>query len=377
MKLAVFLRAPQVWGAEKSLLTLLSSEAAQQHAIDLYIAPGSPLADELTAQNIPWQKFTFVDHSSLSSGGLSAASPSAILSDVVKVTRQALRTRKALKNYDAVLTFGLWETAEIALAGRLSKTPVIFDFHVTFAGRLGQAALRGIATLATGVIAPSAATYRQAGLKPNPHSMKAVPRPVSFPESLPSTPRNRQKLTVGIFGQIDERKRVLDVVNALAPLAPSVSLLVVGLRPQTERTSYEKDVMEAIERVGQGWRVIDRTDRPLELMGLCDAVLNASHHEAFGRTVVEAAGMGALPVVVAGGGPEEIIHDIGHGLVASSMEHLARVVGLLASEFKSGKEIRLGQAEIVRIQNMYSPAGLGQRYFSEIARLSSPNRAEE
>src|SRR5690349_1731298 len=111
MKLAIFLRAPEVWGAERSLLTILSSEAARAHSLDLFISPGSPLTHELDLRGIPWKEFEFVNHASLVSGGLSSASPITLLKDAFRTLRHGIRARKVVRDYDAALTFGLWETA--------------------------------------------------------------------------------------------------------------------------------------------------------------------------------------------------------------------------------------------------------------------------
>lgn len=370
MKLAIFLQAPEIWGAETSLLTLLATEAAAHHDIEVYISPDSPLSHELTRLGIDWHTFNFVRHKSLAKGGLRKASLFAICSDILSIAKQAISARAIVSHYDAVVTFGLWETAEIAIAGRLSQTPVIFDFHVTFSGRMGRAALKCIASLARGVIAPSSATYAQAGITQNSKRLRVVPRPVtSLAPATPAVSGNR-KLRVGIFGQVDDRKGVLEAITTLAPMAELVTFVVVGAHPEHARTAYENDICELVRQVGRDWEVLERTDRVGELMAQCDVVLNMSRHEAFGRTVVEAAGAGAFPIVMAGGGPEEVVNNMGHGLVVSSWNELSDAVESLSSTFQSGRSVRLDANQVESTLARYSPSAIGKQYFDEIENLS-------
>jgi glycosyltransferase involved in cell wall biosynthesis len=371
MRLAIFLQAPEVWGAERSLLTLLASEAALHHEIDVFVRPGSPLARELSKVQVTTREFDFLRHKSLTDGGLRKASPFTILTDLRSIWAQALRSRKLLARYDVVLTFGLWETAEIALAGRMAGTPVIFDFHVTFSGRIGRAALRGISWLANGVIAPSLATYSQAGITPKSRRLRVVPRPVTGLHHGKDAALSNKKLRVGIFGQVDDRKGVLEVVTTLSPLADLVTLLVVGARHESSRTAYEKEIINLVQQTGHDWEVLERTDDVGALMATCDVVLNMSRHEAFGRTVVEAASVGALPLVMAGGGPEEVVNDMKHGLVVSSWSELSTVINSLSAKFQRGESVRLSPEQIQAVAERYSPTAIGKQYFEQLELLSS------
>lgn len=379
MKLAVFLQAPEVWGAEKSLLTLLTSAAAKNHTIDVYVGDGSPLSEELEKHGIPWRSIAFVKHRSLSAGGLRRASALAVATDLGRIIVQGIKIRRIVRNYEAAITFGLWETPEIAIAGRLGGTPVIFDFHVTFSGLAGKAAIKGISCLVNGVIAPSLATYSQAGIETLSSHQEVVPRPVAIQApGRPSAPPlgNDRKLVVGIFGQVDERKCVLEVVEALAPYADSIDLVIVGARPEAQSTEYEEKVSQAIRTVGHGWVILERNDRVAALMSTCDVVLNTSRHEAFGRTVVEAACAGALPVVMRGGGPEEIVRDMGLGVTVSTWTELAEVILRLSKVVEAGATVRLTRDQIAEAQARYSPDVISDRYFTTVEQLAGVSPAE-
>lgn len=374
MKLAVFLRAPEVWGAERSLLTLINSQAAKAHTIDVYVSPGSPLRTELDRLGIAWLPFHFVQHRSVNAGGLRHSSPASLALDVMDMVLNGVRAARTVAKYDAVLTFGLWETPEIALAGRLSRTPVIFDFHVTFSGRPGQMAIKQITRLVSGVIAPAAATYLQAGLHTTAASpnLMVVPRPVSTPEvdlraHLRTGPR---RLRVGIFGQVDERKGITEVIDTLLPLRKSIDLIVVGLRPNDSRSNYEETVVAAMKNAGAAWLTLPRTNDVPQLMAGCDVVLNMSRHEAFGRTVVEAASVGTLPVVMGGGGPEEIVNDMRVGKVVHSWEEFRAVMEILTSDASEGKPLKLTSDQVNAVRLQYSPSVLAEKYFACVEKLA-------
>jgi glycosyltransferase involved in cell wall biosynthesis len=373
MKLAIFLRAPEVWGAERSLLTLLESEPAKQHDIHVFIAPGSPLGQELERLNVVWSTFDFLRHRSVAAGGLRHASPASVASDLVGIAVSGFKARRLVSKYDAVLTFGLWETPEIALAGKFSNTPVIFDFHVTFGGKAGQLALKNIMRLVQGVVAPAEATYTQAGILHRSDKQTVIARPIQIPPAaddgrLAIWPR---KLRVGIFGQVDERKNVLEVVHTLTPLRDHVELSVIGLRPENSRTEYEHLVISEVGLVGAGWNVQPRSNSIGNLMAGCDVVLNMSRHEAFGRTVVESACVGAHPVVIGGGGPAEIVRQMGVGTVVDSWDDLRLVLWRFSQEVAAGGSVRVASHLVESIRSQYSPSTVAEKYFRNVARLAS------
>lgn len=375
MKLAVFLKAEEVWGAERSLLTLLASEPANEHSIVVFVSALSPLCQELDRLGIKWTSFEFVSHRSLLEGGFKSASVGSIAFDLFEIAKAGLRARSRVKDFDAVLTFGLWETPEIALACRLSGTPVIFDFHVTFSGRAGQLALKQIMRLVNGVIAPAAATYKQAGITKHflSRRLATVPRPVAAPIPHQNTEivKGPRKLRVGLFGQVDERKGIVEVIDTLFPLMDDIDLLIVGMRPLSLRTQYESAVVAKMKSAGPGWTVLPRSNDVSTLMASCDVVLNTSRHEAFGRTVVEAACVGTPPLVFSGGGPEEIVNALQVGFVVDSWDELRVRVAELSSSAARGIDMKLTDDQVHAIRYNYSPEVLARKYFNTVQLLAS------
>lgn len=365
MKLAIFVRAPKIWGAERSLLTLLSSAAARKHEIVVFVNSDSPLVDELKERDIAFLEHSFVQHKSLNAGGLSQGSVRMIAGDIFRVARAAINLSRIVRNFDAAITFGLWETAEVALGSRLARVPCVFDFHVTFGGLRGQLALRGLLWLVNGTIAPSLATYSQAGISTLGKKERVVPRPISSPKasvSIARAPHNR--LRIGIFGQIDSRKGILEVVRVLSPLSTSIELWIVGALPPSEASPYENEVVAEVEKIGCGWQVKKRVEDIYSCISQCDIVLNTSSHEAFGRTVVEASYVGALPVVIKGAGPQEIVESTGIGVVVEDLPALADLMREQAILFERGEFEGVSEVDIRRLQKQFSPETIGQQYFA-------------
>lgn len=370
MRIAIFVKAPEVWGAETSLLTLLSTTTAQEHEITVFLPASSPLVPILDDRSIQWVHHGFSSFSSLSKGGLSDGSLVDLVRDGIALIRQGWSARKKIAGFDLVLTFGLWETPEIALAGRLARVPVVWDFHVTFTGRRARPAMQFVRTLVSGIICPSEATFRLAGVIRNPTREHVVRRPViptllDLPKLVPNP-----TTTVGIFGQIDDRKSVLELLDALVEHQDAVKVHVVGAQAPEQASEYELRVRDFLARRSPSWELIPRTTRVAEEMSKCDYVVNLSKHEAFGRTVVEAILSGTHPVVLSGDGPEEIVNMTGIGTVISSAADLPAVLLNAAEERRVVTE-----DDRRRTAAMFSPEEVAQEYFGHLQIHSRPARA--
>ncbi|MEE2567937.1 glycosyltransferase family 4 protein [Pseudarthrobacter sp. J64] len=362
MRIAVFLKAPEVWGAETSLLTLLATPAAKEHEITVFVPSASPLVAELEDRGIRWKSYEFASFRSLEKGGLSDGTVVDLLLDGIALLSNAWRARAKVRSFDLILTFGLWETPEIAVAGRFVGVPVVWDFHVTFTGKLAWPAMRVLRMLVSGIVAPSEATYRLANIRRKPAREHVVRRPVVPVLQDVSTVSKGTKTVVGIFGQIENRKSVLELLNALVDYQDSVKVHVVGAQLPENASEYEHRVREFVAQRAPTWEIIPRTTRVAQEMGRCHFIVNLSKHEAFGRTVVEAILAGAQPIVLSGDGPEEIVRNTGIGSIISSPEDLPSVV--FSSTFEHRGSIASDERD--RVATMYSPAQVAREYFGHL-----------
>lgn len=371
MRIAIFLRAPEVWGAETSLLTLLSTSAAQAQDITVFLPAKSPLVAVLSDRGIRWRNHEFSTFSSLAKGGLSDGSLFDLARDSVALIRGGWSARKKVAGFDLILTFGLWETPEIALAGRLAKVPVVWDFHVTFAGRLARPAMRGLRVLVSAIVAPSEATFGLVGVTRKPTREHVIRRPVVPGSTDVQKIRTSKRTVVGIFGQIDDRKSVLELLNALIDYQDNVKVSIVGAQPLKGASAYEQQVREFVALRSPTWELKPRTSRVAEEMMKCDYVVNLSKHEAFGRTVVEAILAGTHPIVLSGDGPEEIVNMTGIGTVISSLEELPQAV--LNPIDAHTRDVT--EHDRRRTAALFAPERVAEEYFEVLGRHALPSRA--
>ena len=117
----------------------------------------------------------------------------------------------------------------------------------------------------------------------------------------------------GQFGLIDQRKRQHLTLSAAARLKdrlPRLRVLIVGSAGRSGG-DYERRLRETIERDGLGdvVRMIPFTKDVIELYEACDVNLLVSNDEGFGRTIIEAGGLGVPSIGTRVGGIPELIED--------------------------------------------------------------------
>jgi glycosyltransferase involved in cell wall biosynthesis len=353
----------EVWGAEQSLLLMLASSRTGGIQPTVCVARDSPLAPMLREMGIDVIEHRFAAHAVLKrTGSLSSASLVDLFREFSAVVDGGFRLRNLVRRFDLVVAYSLWQSPEILLAAKLARRKSVLDIHETFNGRLGKRLISLLAKRFSLVISPSFSLARDYGLD---EAAVVIPRPAAVSGHPTSRIDNVQnmidgQITVGIFGQISPHKGVLEVVRALAASQRhDVTLLVVGGRAENQRDDYEKEVMRLVGDLPGASRVIQRQPEIAALMGACDYIVNASHHEAFGRTVIEAIVHGAFPLVLEGGGPAEIVKDTGIGLVFSDVQALVENI----KPRESGSDM----AELVAaVKRRYSPESVAAAYFREI-----------
>lgn len=346
----------EVWGAEESLLLILSE--AQKHGIEAEVAlrPGSPLAPRLAEIGVRFIEHRFASHPALSrNGSLSSATKLDLLRDGFSTLFGGLRGVFLVSRFDVVVPFSLWQTPETVLASRLTRRTSVIDIHETFHGVLGKKMVRMLAGLASGTISPSKHLAEQYQIA----EARIIPRPVITPQGAVQPTRNDRVVTLGMFGQISPHKRVLELVQAFKALDSSVRLLIVGGRERSNRSEYELEVRNEVESMADGSQVVER-QRDISLtMSQCDFVANVSEHEAFGRTVVEAIANGSTPLVLDGTGPAEIVRMTGIGYVFESIESLAAHAASRPTAPPSGPIIN-------RVRMDFSPETIAAQYFDNL-----------
>ncbi|WP_439937226.1 glycosyltransferase family 4 protein [Nocardia sp. N13] len=354
-----------IWGAERSLLEIV--QATPGFKADILAHPDSPLlgVPDLAASGVAMApRFT------RGSGGIRKA-PWLLVADVILACLYSIPLAVRLRTYDAVVCFGTWELLQVLPAAKMARRPCVLDLHETFAGSLGNRALRLLVGLCDGVIATS--SDLATGL---PESrVRIVGRPVRLiPAKVVKPRRAGAPLRLSMLGQVTPHKRVLEVAKICALMAPnSVELRVTGLSAPTASSEYEKCVRDVAKEHPEVVDVRERTTDVAAELAAADCLINASVHEAFGRTVVEAMQAGLLPIVVGDSGASEIVRRHGVGRVIREVSDLPRLLHELRALTADEWNVIRGEARAVGAQ--YAPSHVVPKYYQALTELiSTDNR---
>lgn len=361
LRVLVISESQSVWGAERSLLSLASKSEASEVNMEFLLGVGSPFAEHISNQGLKARTHRFASHPVLArSGSLRHSSALNFLGELMSVLGGAYRLRKELRGYDCVLIFSLWQGPETVLAARSLRIPVAIDLHETFGNAAAFRVVRLLASISRFVVSPSRVLLERSGIDVNGSNVAVVPRPASVelhPKRVPST----GTLNVGIVGQIEPHKRVLEVCTEILVRCQGIKLRVIGGTAAVEdRSDYERSVRLMAEDYSDRLVVVDFTHDVSSELQKCDVVLNASLHEAFGRTIIEAAATGAYPIAVGSWGPAEVIGDLGFGAVLDSLD---QVPTLLERLYAQPDLLTFDVERLRKNMRKYSDSVVAQDYF--------------
>lgn len=163
---------------------------------------------------------------------------------------------------------------------------------------------------------------------------------IEFPEPAPGGEREQLALTVGQIRKINLARKGLEVFVRAAPSLPGVRFLMVG------------EVLDGSARylrslAGANVEIRDQVPQPElnSLYGRAAAYVQASIHESFGLTVVEAMGSGCVPVVSRRGALPEVVGA--HGLFVDESDAQSVAAGIRAA-LDVSEEARTAAASYAR-----------------------------
>lgn len=350
--LLVVTESASSWGAEASLIELLKGLPPTWRATVL-VAANSPLLAIEPPARVTIKAYGFASHPALRSGSFRSSTTRERVEEALSLLKGALRACRVTRQHDVVLGFSLWQCPEFLMGARLSRTPFVLDLHDDFSGGVVSRIVRAMAAASAAVIAPSQHVFTRYGLTTGGR-VHIVPRPVpAAADPVAARPRDPSRpLRVGMFGQIAPHKGVVDLISAAESLPKGlVELTVVGGTSPSSRSQYEAECAERIAALGDASRLLARVPDIEQYARSCDVIVNLSHQEAFGRSIVEALAHGALPVVLAGSGPAEIVQDTGHGVVLASSAVLAETLARLAE----GSEPEMASPDTDSMLMRYAP----------------------
>ena len=367
LSVLVLSHASNIWGAERRLLDMAPLLAAQGILLVLASPPGE-LADAWVSAGHRWEPFSLRRHQGLRQPD-SRARPhvGALLSEGRSVMHSSFSVARLAREFDLVQSHSLMAHLEVALAGILARRPVVLDLHDLVEEGLGRRVLRLAARLATVSLANSSATAQTVGGESR--KVRVVHPGVETDRFFPAAadPAIRAQLSarpeaplVGILGRIDPNKGVQILVEAMARPDANLSgahLVVIG-REHVGSADFAVELRRrANELLGDRVRFIGPRDDVPDLLRALDVMVNASRHEPFGRTVLEAQACGVPVVATDAGGIPEFVEDGRSGLLVPPLDAPALGAALERLIGDEALRRRLAGEGAVQAREKFSVAG--------------------
>jgi len=227
---------------------------------------------------------------------------------------------RAVRGADVINSSSLWTHFDCAVAGRLTRRPVVLDMHDIVRPGMGRRVLTAAVRLSSAAIAVSQAVADCVGPSGSRRLRIMVPAvELDRFRPGPSDPALRRQLTssvedplVGIVGRIDPEKGVHLVVEAVAALegpAARAHLVVVG-SPGFDSGAYlDRLKIDAARLLGVRARFVGRMEDVPETFRALDVAVNASAAEPFGLSILEAQASGVPVVATRSGGVTDFLTD--------------------------------------------------------------------
>lgn len=321
-----------VWGAQRRLLDLAPRLAAEGVRLTL-ACPSGELSERWLAAGHPYEPLDLPVHRGLRrSGSRQRPGPGAVARELAAVARSTAVIARRARRFDVVQSHSLWAHLETALAGRIARRPVVLDLHDIVDPGAGRSVLNAAARLATTTLANSAATARTVSsarctaiVHPGVDTRRFRPG-VADPGIRAELSADPTAPLVAIVGRVDPNKGVAVLVEALAHVDTPDGvphLAVIG----REHVGAPEDAhalrSHAAALLGDRVRFVPpRDDIPAVLRSI-DVLVNASRHEPFGRTVLEAQACGVPVIGTDAGGIPEFVRDGETGLLVPPFDATA------------------------------------------------------
>ncbi|MEM9562768.1 MAG: glycosyltransferase family 4 protein [Actinomycetota bacterium] len=320
----------EVWGAQLYLLDQVEALADRGVRLTLGTPAGTPFAEAWTERGFPLLDLDLQLHEGLRRPGSAERAGLGSLATTASGVARAVPTLiRAVRRFDAVYSFAMRSHLEVAVAGRLTRTPVALDLVNIVRPGIGRRVLQAAADLATLVVANSRASASVLA----PRTAITVIHPGVDLNRFHPAPRNealRQELTggvdrplVAILGRIDVRKGVQTLVEAMSlagGAAGDARLIVVGEAGTGPAEFADELRANAAELLGD--RVLftgRRSDIP-DIVRAVDVVVNASVAEPFGLSVLEGQACDVPVIATRAGGVVEFVEHEVTGLLVPPLE---------------------------------------------------------
>jgi glycosyltransferase involved in cell wall biosynthesis len=256
-----------------------------------------------------------------------------------------------------------------SLAGRMTRTPVIWHIHSPLQPRARSE--RAVARLLRRV-PPAHIVYTAPGARRRSLPFPDIPWSVITPgvdlDRCGSGDGRRGRAAFGIppdalvismFARIEPMKGQADFVRCLGGLVPShPNLYGVMCGPADKESRYWRTLERLVCEYGLGERLIIpgdvRPPRKDDVVAGSDVVVHPSHAESFGLAVLEAMAAGKPVVAAATDGPRLLIEDGVSGVLVEpgDVEQLSAAVGRLLDDEAERARLGVGAARAAQLHRV-------------------------
>lgn len=331
------------FGAERVLLAVAAGLTARGHAVTLELPHDGPAVGSARAAGI---HVVVSGRARLPRNALELARYGAGFASSVRSLRTLLRSER----YDVLWVNSIYNVPA-AVAARGAGVPVVWHLHErNFGGPAARIAAHCVQRHSDLAVAPSgfvADSFIAAGLPQ--HHVRIVPNAL-LRLARPSPRPARDRFVIGYIGQLERRKRVTDILGAVARIDGSSALLVGdGKARRTVQASIAE--LHLADRV----RLAGFQEDVMPFLDACDCVVIPSPDEAFGLVAVEAMAAGRPVVAARSGALPEVLGDAAAWFPVGDTAALAACIAALRADPARAAELsargieRAGQYSVERL----------------------------
>ena len=202
------------------------------------------------------------------------------------------------------------------------------------------------------LIAPCTEAHRrwEVALGADPDRIHPIPNGVEVPAEFAPAPRTKTVVSVARIDPLKDIHTLLRVARVVADRHPDVRFLQYGpVSPGQDR--YATSCFDLHRELGLGdvFRFMGHTDRPLDAVRHADVAVLTSISEGFPMAVLEALGQGRPVVATAVGGVPSALQGGGYAVPVRDVSGFASAVCALLDEPPLAEVLgRRGQARVLR-----------------------------
>jgi glycosyltransferase involved in cell wall biosynthesis len=330
MRVLLSSHGASLFGAERVLMALARGLAARGHDITLEVPHDGP--GLRAALHSPGVQVIVSRRCRL------PRNRRELLSYAAEFRRSVQRVRSLTRQarYDVVWVNSIYNVPA-AFAARGSGAAVVWHLHErNFARPAANLAARCVQACSQLAVAPSrfvSDSFVSAGLAAA--GVRIVSNAVLEPLSAAPPRPHRADLVIGYVGQLEPRKRVGDIIEAVGRL-PGVTALIAGdgkARADVTAAAHQPQVQNRIRLTGF-------LDDIFPLLSDCDCVVIPSGNEAFGLVAVEAMAVGRPVIAAESGALPEVLGDAALYYPLGDVDGLTACLRRLQSEPGLAAELR-------------------------------------